>query len=157
MKYESESSIRVCGICGCKCRKTRLLRKAARLLRDPSRTIYPAGTPICPLYRDSLFPADHPYFEIEDAQITRGLFMQWLDEIESWTKGRKPREMSDEEWTYKRSRVMRLKELANATSDEDLHALRDEIVPDLLRARGIDPDRDARAIWQIKATPCSAA
>jgi transcription elongation factor Elf1 len=87
----------VCAICGRKRLHARPVPFAFRVLHD-SRTVHPAGSVVCPIH--DCLPADDPYFALLDAPVRRELLFGWLDEIESWTKGPQPDDLSDDAWEY---------------------------------------------------------
>ncbi len=135
-----------CAVCGRRTPRLRTARIAFRLLLG-AKAVFPAGTQVCGWHEGELLAADHPYWDLADQPIERPILESWIAEFERWVAGDCPVQYTPGEWEWMRSRVQWFREAVAKSPDSDLASLRNSILDDVLRSRGISIAGGAREVF----------
>src|SRR5579884_1720209 len=123
-----------CGVC--QRNRLHLRRSVIAFRREFFGDTFPAGTDVCRTHYPGLLPADHVYWSLLDAPITRALLAEWIGEVEAWiAQGRPPTE-TEASWDWQQSVPGWLRGELVAAADTDLESIRNTLVDHVLRARG---------------------
>jgi len=124
-----------CDVCGRKKINVAVAKEPFRFIHG-DRT-FPEGTLVCSCICGAALPADHPYFALADEPVTHELLKGWIAEIEAWVEGEQPDEMSQSDWEWHQDQPEWLRQRLAEVHGEDLLILRNTILDEILRARGV--------------------